>query len=136
MEVGVILRRAGGICVFTIGVTIAVGRKGWCLRWSFLWHLTSGGGVGNILLIVGGFAGFAFMSTTFATLLQHDAGNAFECRAHAEHALYAALLFGDREEGEKIHDLVHKFYVRAGSWVVWILENIGEESYKSRDRKV
>ena len=76
------------------------------------------------------------MSTTSATFLQHDAGNAFECRAYAEHALYTALLFGDREQGEKVHDLVHEFDVGASSRVIWILENIGEESYKSRDGEV
>ena len=93
-------------------------------------------GVGTVVLVVGGFAGFAFVSTTFATLLQHDAGNSFERRAHAKHALHAALLLGHREEGEKIHNLVHELDIGAGSRVIWILKNVGEESYKSRDREV
>ena len=135
LELGVILRRAGRVCVVAVGITIADGRKRCFLCCAFLWHLTSGG-VGIITLIVGGFAAFALVSTTFATFLQHDAGNAFECGADAEHALYTALLFGDGEEREEIHNLIHEFHVGAGPRVIWILENVGEESYKSRDREV
>ena len=76
------------------------------------------------------------MATIPVRFIEDAACYALEFGGDAKHAFHAALFLGHGEEGEEIDDLVHQFYVGAGTGVVRVLEDVGEEGNEGGDRIV